>query len=166
MTNSGRKKRKQTDKSRYRHQSTGDYCTCAAYVAEIMCMRNAQNKNVGSLPFKFWTTKEWNWTFKRQMIAANKFLATYPESALLRAVNSPEMKNTFSLNSKRVEPIIIKYSKIIEKELKKQKLALADKKLAVVTARPTGRKKAYGKKSNLNKLRGLKLDGEEEKEVE
>ena len=42
--------RKRTEKSKYRHESTGDYCTCAAYVAEIMCKRNAENKNVGSLP--------------------------------------------------------------------------------------------------------------------
>ena len=65
-------KRKRTEKSKYKHQSTGDHCTCAAYVAEIMCMKYAEYKNVGSLPFKFWSVKPWDWTFKKQLIAANK----------------------------------------------------------------------------------------------
>ena len=50
-------KRKRTDKSKYKHESTGDHCTCAAYVAEIMCRKNAENKNEGSLPYKFWNKK-------------------------------------------------------------------------------------------------------------
>ena len=59
-------KRKRTAKSKYTHQPTGDYCTCAAYIAEVICIRNAEFKNEGSLPDKFWNKKPWNWTFKRQ----------------------------------------------------------------------------------------------------
>ena len=43
--------RKRTEKSKYKHQSTGEHCTCAAYIAEIMCMKYAQFKNKGSLPY-------------------------------------------------------------------------------------------------------------------
>ena len=30
------KKRKRTHKSKYKHETTGDHCTCAAYIAEII----------------------------------------------------------------------------------------------------------------------------------
>ena len=94
------KKRKRTEKSKYKHQSTGEYCTCAAYVAEMMCMRNAENKNQGSLPYKFWSKKPWDWTFKRQMIAANRILKDHKisEQALVKAILSDDFKGIFSLN--------------------------------------------------------------------
>ena len=94
------KKRKRTTKSKYKHESTGDYCTCAAYVAEIMCKRNAERKNQGSLPHKFWNKKPWDWTFKKQMFAANKILKEQKitEQALVKAIHSDEFKSIFSQN--------------------------------------------------------------------
>ena len=68
------KKRKRSNKSKYKHESTGDYCTCAQYVAAIMCQRNAERKNQGSLPYKFWNKKPWDWTYKKQLFVANKVL--------------------------------------------------------------------------------------------
>lgn len=141
-------KRERTEKSKYRHQSTGDYCTCAAYVAEIMCMRNAEHKNQGSLPYKFWNRKPWDWTFKRQLFAARKLLKTYSEAALVKAIHSDEFRGIFSLNNPRALPIIKKYAYQLEQEQnKKQELE--------ITENATIRKKTYGKKSSLNKLRSL-----------
>lgn len=149
-------KRKRTEKSKYKHQSTGDHCTCAAYVAEIMCMKYAEYKNVGSLPFKFWSVKPWDWTFKKQLIAANKIINEYGEEAVVRAINSKEWGKIFSLKNKRAIPIIKKYNNIIKKE-KEQEAQKLDVKEDAET-----RKKSFGKKSNLNKLRGLKFDGKKE----
>lgn len=149
-------KRERTEKSKYRHQSTGDYCTCAAYVAEIMCMRNAENKNQGSLPYKFWNRKPWDWTFKRQLFAARKLLKTYSEAALVKAIHSDEFRGIFSLNNPRALPIIKKYAKIVEEEQNKQQQLQ-------ITENPVARKKTYGKKSSLNKLRSLE-NGESSKE--
>ena len=92
-------KRRRTEKSKYKHESTGDHCTCAAYVAEIMCKRNAESKNEGSLPYKFWSKKPWNWTFKRQLFAANKLLKKYSEEALVKAVGSSEFRGIFFTKS-------------------------------------------------------------------
>ena len=141
-------KRQRTEKSKYRHQSTGDYCTCAAYVAEIMCMRNAENKNQGSLPYKFWSKKPWDWTFKRQLFAAKKLLKTFSEAALVKAIHSDEFRSIFSLNNPRALPTIKKYAKIVEEEQDKQQQL-------EVTENPIARKKTYGKKSSLNKLRSI-----------
>jgi len=148
-------KRKRTDKSKYKHQSTGDHCTCAAYLAEMMCLRLAEHKNEGNLTYKFWNKKPWDWTFKQQLFTANALIKRYGEVAVIKAVNSPYLSKVFSLKNKRVEPEIKKQLKLIEDNKdKKQELNVKEQ--------PKTRKKTYGKKSKLNKLRGL--NGKEESE--
>ena len=151
------KKRKRSNKSKYKHKTTGDHCTCAAYVAEIMCLRNAQNKNKGSLPYKFWNKKPWNWTFKRQLLAATKLLKEYPEEVLVKAVDSPEFSRIFSLNNPKALPIIKKYNVEYQNSQKKEKQELDVKQKA------TTRKKSFGSKSKLDKLRSIER-GEKESE--
>lgn len=148
-------KRKRTEKSKYKHQSTGDYCTCASYLAELMCLRLAEHKNEGKLGYKFWNKKPWDWTFKQQLFTANSLVKKYGEVAVVKAVNSPSLTKVFSLKNKRVVPEILRQVKIIEDNKdKKQELDIKEK--------PTVRKSAYGKKSKLNKLRGL--NGKKESE--
>lgn len=146
-------KRKRTDKSKYKHQTTGDHCTCAAYIAEMMCLRLAQHKNEGNLPFKFWNKKPWDWTFKQQLFAANKLVKQYGEKPVLRAVL--EKKSVFSLKNKQILPEIKRQASLLAKE-KSEEQKLDVKKNA------QNRKKSYGKKSALDKLR--KLDGKEKGE--
>ena len=148
-------KRKRTEKSKYKHQSTGDYCTCASYLAELMCLRLAEHKNEGKLGYKFWNKKPWDWTFKQQLFTAKSLVKKYGEVAVVKAVNSPSLTKVFSLKNKRVVPEILRQVKIIEDNKdKKQELDIKEK--------PTVRKSAYGKKSKLNKLRGL--NGKKESE--
>ena len=149
-------KRKRTEKSRYKHQTTGDYCTCAAYVAEIMCIRNSEYKNQGSLPYKFWNRKPWNWTFKRQLIIARGLLKKYSEATLVQTINLPSCKRIFSLNNRRIITALKKHSKLLTPKPNKQQ----DIKLKKDA---THRKKTYGKQSKLNKLRSLDLDGKKDK---
>ena len=140
-------KRKRTEKSKYKHKSTGDHCTCAAYLAEMMCLRLAEYKNEGNLTYKFWNNKPWDWTFKQQMFAANSLIKKYGEKAVVRAVAN--QKSIFSLKNRRLLPEINKQVKLIEQEQTKPAQELDVKKEAKT------RKKSYGKKSGLNKLRGL-----------
>lgn len=148
-------KRKRSEKSKYKHLTTGDYCTCAQYVAEIMCQRNAENKNEGSLPYKFWNKKPWDWTYKKQLFKANSILKNYSEEALVKAIESPEFKGIFSLNHPKVVGIIKKYELQIEDQKSKPKQEIEVKKNAKT------RKKSYGGKNLLNKLRKLE-NGEKE----
>lgn len=150
-------KRKRTEKSKYKHESTGDYCTCAAYIAEIMCKRNAENKNVGSLPYKFWNKKPWNWTFKKQLFAARKILKDYSEEAVVKAIHSDDFKGIFSLNHPKVIGIIRKCELLLEGERSKPKQEIKVKKNAKT------RKKSYGGKNFLNKLRNIE-NGEKEED--
>lgn len=151
-------KRKRTEKSKYKHESTGDHCTCAAYVAEIMCKRNAENKNVGSLPYKFWNKKPWDWTFKKQLWAAGKLLKDFSEEALVKAIHSDDFRGIFSLNHPKVVGVLRKYELLLSKEKDKPKQEIKVNKNA------TTRKKSFGGKNILNKLR--KIENGEEKDIE
>lgn len=151
-------KRKRTEKSKYKHESTGDHCTCAAYIAEIMCKRNAENKNVGSLPYKFWNKKPWDWTFKKQLWAAGKLLKDFSEEAVVKAVNSDDFRGIFSLNHPKVIGIIRKYELLLSEEKSKPKQEIQ------VNKNPVTRKKSYGGKNILNKLR--KLENGEKEDIE
>ena len=151
------KKRKRSNKSRYKHESTGEYCTCAAYVAEIMCRKNAENKNECSLPYKFWNKKPWDWTFKRQLIAANKRLkdGSISEEALVKAILSNDFKRICSLNHPKALGIIKRYQLLLNEQ------ATSAKQNIEVTKNANHRKKKFGKKSLLNKMRELE-NGKEE----
>lgn len=150
------KKRQRTEKSRYKHESTGEYCTCAAYVAEQLCRKNAENKNQGSLPYKFWNKKPWNWTFKRQIFLANKLLKKYSEEALVRAILSDDFKRIFSLNHPSAEGIVSKYDKIISQQKQSNQTieVVKDAKF---------RTKKFGKRNSLSKLKEIE-NGKKEKQ--
>lgn len=152
-------KRKRTEKSKYKHESTGDHCTCAAYIAEIMCKRNAENKNQGSLPYKFWNRKPWNWTFRRQLYTANNLIKDFSEEAVVKAVNSDEFRGIFSLNHPKVIGIIRKYKLLLDEEKSKPKQEIEVKKDAKV------RKNSYRGKNILSKLRNIE-NGEEVEDID
>ena len=40
--------------SRFKSPSTGEYCTAAQYIAEVLVQRKAEKDNKGSLAYKFW----------------------------------------------------------------------------------------------------------------
>ena len=148
------KKRKRTEKSKYKHQSTGEYCTCAAYVAEMMCMRNAENKNQGSLPYKFWSKKPWDWTFRRQINAAYNLLKQFSEEALVKAVSSKEFSRIFSLNHPKAAGIIRRYQLLLDNRTDKVQEIKVKKDAK-------HQKKKFGKRNILDTLRKIE-DGEEE----
>lgn len=147
-------KRKRSEKSKYKHKSTGDHCTCAQYIAEILCTRKSEYENVGSLPYKFWNTKKWKWTFQKQVIEANKLIKKHGESAVVRAVES--LPRVFSLRHPLVNPEIEKQKQLIKTQESKER------KVVEIKENPTVRKKSFGKKSIFNKIKDIQNGKEEE----
>ena len=81
------------------------------------------------------------------MFAANNLIKKYGEKAVVRA--AVNQTSIFSLKNKRLIPEINKQISLIEQEKNKPSQELDVKKEAKT------RKKSYGKKSGINKLRGL-----------
>ena len=84
-----------SDSSRYKSPSTGDYCTSAQYVAELMCQRMAEKSNEGSLAYKFWNTSKWKKTYQLQVIEANRLTNKYDDRAVVAALNTSRGKKKY-----------------------------------------------------------------------
>ena len=138
--------KKRTSKSKYESPSTGEYCTSAQYMAELMCLRMAENSNEGSLGFKFWNKGKWKKTYQHQIIVANKLVKEFDESLLIQALNSREGQSIYSLRNKRLTEIA---HKLKRKPPKSQSPELP-------TSNPLAKpKKPFGKKSRISDWRTL-----------
>jgi len=144
--------KKRTELSNYKSPSTGEYCTCAQYLAEIMCTRMAEKENEGSQAYKFWNTPKWKKTYAYQVMLANKLVRKFICSAIVKAINSKELKHVYSLGYPDLEQVISKYQKIVEQ----QDVQSATIK---IQEQPKRRSGSFGSKSSMQKLRGL--DGKE-----
>jgi len=144
--------KKRTEKSNYKSPSTGEYCTCAQYIAEIMCTRMAEKENEGSQAYKFWNTPKWKKTYSYQIMLANKLVKKFTCPAIVKAINSNELKHVYSLGYPDLEQVIAKYQKIVEQQ---------DAQLTTINIQeqPKRRSGSFGKKSSMQRLRGL--DGKE-----
>lgn len=104
--------RKQTQVSKYKSPSTGDFCTSAQYVAEIICQKQATHEKLGTLPYKFWNLPKWKKTYIRQVSLANKLIKEYGEEPVIKFVKSKNGSKTISLGARNVKKDIekIKYA--------------------------------------------------------
>lgn len=122
---------KKDNTKKFRSCSTGEECTAAQYVAEIVCMRRRERENKGSLAFKFWNKAQKD-EYQTQIRAANLCIKRYGEKALLHYINSQSGKRTYSLGylakggkfviiNKFVKEGLEKSKKIVAEEAKKEK---------------------------------------------
>ncbi len=111
--------------------STGNLCSAAQYVAEMVCLRKAEKDNKGSLEYKFWN-KSKDKEYQTQVRAAHKLVKKYGEDALLKYINGPSGRNVYSLGFlhksgryvlilRFVNTGVAKVAKLLEKESKKEK---------------------------------------------
>lgn len=95
----------QTEKSRYHSRYSEKYVHSAQYICELICEHKAQSMKK-ELPIRFWKLKEWAAYFRSQINTAHKLLKQYDEKAIIRALNSPKSRKTYSLRSPFLLPII------------------------------------------------------------
>lgn len=139
---------------KYKHKSNGKSCNAAQYIAEMVCLREAEKANVGKPAYALWNTDRWKKTFQSQVTKAYQLLKKYSDKAILAALNSYKGKNIYSLRVKFLEPIIkVEESKLDKiEEYRQAPLEFKD----ATKSKP---RKQYGQKSQMNFLRGL--DGKE-----
>jgi len=151
---------------KYKHQTTGEHCTFAAYVAEYLVLRREEAFHNPKPPYKFWSKGEkLHAQFMRQVRAANKLLKKFDEKTILGAINSPYFKNIFfigvyakvwggmKINEVALEAIE-SYNKEEQSKAKKVEVNLdvEEEKKEVKTRRTQSYNK---KKSTLNNLRNM-----------
>jgi hypothetical protein len=143
---------------KYKSISTGEPCSAAQYVAEMLCMRKRERENVGSLEFKFWN-KSYRDEYQVQIRVANKVIKKYGEEALLHYLKSPANKRIYSLGFLHSSKKFVLITKWIEEGIKKSAAIIAEEKKKVKTVVNTDNlvykpRKSFGSKNSLvNRLR-------------
>ena len=134
----------------YKHKTTGQACNAAQYIAEMVCLREAEKERVGRPAYALWNTETWQKKFKSQVTKAYSLLKKYSDKAIINALNSYKGKNIYSLRVSFLEPIIKaeqkKLDKIDSREIKE--VEYKDNTLSP-NVRP------FGKKSRLSRLKDL-----------
>ena len=133
----------------YKHKTTGQPCNAAQYIAETVCLREAEKQNVGRPAYALWNTDKWKKKYQSQVTKAYQLLKKYSDKAIIDALNSPRGKNIYSLRVKNLECLIKNSQKQLDK-INPDTLDYTDN----TQSKPS---KPYGQESTINKLR--KLDG-------
>lgn len=99
---------------KYKSCSTGNPCTAAQYIAELVCIRKREKENVGNLEYKFWN-KSHKDEYQVQIRVANKLINKYSEEAVLHYLNSKLGARTYSLGFLHSSKKFVLVSKFVEK---------------------------------------------------
>ena len=136
----------------YKHATTGQPCNAGQYIAEMMCVREAESANEGMPAHKLWNTTKWKNKYRSQVTKAYQLLQKYNEIAIINALKTPEGKKIYSLRNARLKTILNREQKKLDKINAReiQKVAYKD----TSKAKPM---QPYGQTSQLSQLRN-KLD--------
>ena len=134
----------------YRHKTTGQSCNAAQYIAEMVCLREAEKQNVGKPAYALWNTEKWKKKFQSQVTRAYQLLNKYHEKAIINALNSYKGKSIYSLRVKFLEDLIKKEQIQLDKieQRKTREIEYRDNSL-FSPAKP------HGKQSRMSELRNL-----------
>ncbi len=141
--------KKRTNKSNYKSPSTGEYCTAAQYIAEIVCQRQAEKDNVGTPAYKFWNTDKWKKSYTHQIILANRLVKKHDERAIIKALKSARGKSIYSLRFPGLEDLIKKEQENLNRSDYKESIDIENVDTSKKPRRP------FGNKSSFSKLRDL-----------
>ncbi len=151
---------KKSNTQKYKSISTGQPCSSAQYIAELVCIRRAEKENKGSLAYKFWNKGD---TYQIQVRVAHKLIKKYGEKPILHYLNSPSGSNVYSLGFLHKTKKFVLALDFVKKGIEKSKKITdtEDAKPKKVVEKLEGeykpRKSLPNKKSLLSKLR--KADG-------
>ena len=141
----------------FKSPSTGEYCTAAQYIAEVLIQRKAEIDNKGSLPYKFWNKKE-NKAYTRQVQKLYTLIKEFGEKRVYDYIINKN-KRVYSAFPAWVKEGIsrhfIRPHKNKDSNVPSEDLDIRKKP-----------QKAFGKKTLLSRLNALETnnDGEEKQE--
>ena len=141
--------------SKFKSPSTGDYCTLAQYIAEVLVQRKSQKDNKGSLAYKFWN-KNQKKSYESQIVSVNRLIKEFGEDVVYSYIIK-ENTRIYSVGvyqaPKWIKEGLAKHKKLLDRKPKTQK------QITDATFDPTSKpRKAFGKKTLFSKLR--KSNGE------
>jgi hypothetical protein len=142
--------KQRTEISKYKSPSTGDFCTSAQYVAEIVCQKQATHEKAGTLPYKFWNLPKWKKIYIRQVSLANKLIKEYGEEPVIKFIKSKSGSKTISLGARNVKKDIEKIKYALDNAPKHVTMEVI--KVEPLEFRP---RKSFGTKTLIQKLKEI-----------
>lgn len=70
--------------------------TPAQFLADMLCKRKGKKENIPT-PLGYWSMPEWKIEYKKQILAANKFLKIYPLEVITKVLNDKKYSWVYSL---------------------------------------------------------------------
>jgi len=128
--------------SNYKSPSTGEGCSPAQYITELLLTRKAKSDGK-TLPYKFWNIAPHKLEYRKQIHWVNSLLKLHDHRAVIAALVSKEGEWMYSTASPKLDVLIH------EQELKMKRMEEQE----VIKTKETGKPmKTFGTKSILNKL--------------
>ena len=147
--------RQRSEVSRFKSPSTGEYCTVAQYIAEILIQRKAEADNKGSLTYKFWNkTQRKNYT--RQVQAVSTLIGKFGEPAVFDYIINTN-RRVYSASPKWVKEAVEQHKSVLDRR-PKQENKVTEVSRDNIESQP---RKTFGKKTLFSKLRST--DGKSQK---
>ena len=147
--------RQRSEVSRFKSPSTGEYCTVAQYIAEILIQRKAEADNKGSLTYKFWNkTQRKNYT--RQVQAVSTLIGKFGEPAVFDYIINTN-RRVYSASPKWVKEAVEQHRLVLDRR-PKQENKVTEESRDNIESQP---RKTFGKKTLFSKLRST--DGKSQK---
>lgn len=141
--------KQRTNKSKYTSPSTGEYCTAAQYLAELMITRQANKKKV-NLPFKFWNHDEWKRDYLTQLYRANALMKIYRSDAIVNVLTEKKNAWIYSLFYPKLEQMFEKEERRLD--IINERAAKSENVQPITDSKPAPK---HGKKSKLSRLKEL-----------
>lgn len=133
---------------KYKSPSTGEDCTGAQYITELILTRQA-SLGKDKLGHKFWNKEPWKTRFRVLIFQVNGFVRLYGEEVIIAVLNSKEGERIYSLKHDWV-------STLFDKEVERRKVI--EENMKVVEAQDNTESKPrqpFGQKNVKSKLREL-----------
>ena len=147
--------RQRSEVSRFKSPSTGEYCTVAQYIAEILIQRKAEADNKGSLTYKFWNkTQRKNYT--RQVQAVSTLIGKFGAPAVFDYIINTN-RRVYSASPKWVKEAVEQHRLVLDRR-PKQENKVTEVSRDNIESQP---RKTFGKKTLFSKLRST--DGKSQK---
>ena len=157
-----------SEKHKYKHIHTGEYCTFEAYVAEYLILRWTETFKMERPSYKFWTVGDkYHEPFMRNMKAVHSLKKKFEEKIILSAIKSDYFEKIYHIGLKAYGPRGWKYNRVAvdaiqryNEEVKSQEeMAKKAKEHNFVEEKKEERTRRTGtiktKTSMINKLRNL-----------
>lgn len=141
-----------TEKSKYKSPTTGEYCTAAQYIAELLTIREAK-KNGIDVRYKFWNHKPWSNKYRYNVTEAYKLLKKYSPKAIIKGIDL--ISWAYSLKTKKLlEAIKIEDEKLLQADKMLEKIPV----LEVNTVTESVPKHRGKKKNTISLLKQMEND--------